>query len=66
MQKAQDIYGYLPIEVQEMIAHSYYKIQLYSSNIVSVARTDRWTGWKSVQDSTAFNTESLTSLERVK
>ena len=53
-------------EVQEMIAETYYKIPLYSSKIVSVARTDRWRGWKAVTDANAFNTDSLISLERVK
>ncbi len=53
-------------EIQSMVAESCYKIPLYSANILSVARTDRWTGWQKVSGSNAFNTESLVSLQRVK
>ncbi|MBP3437049.1 MAG: ABC transporter substrate-binding protein [Clostridia bacterium] len=52
-------------EIQVLIAEQYYKIPLYSSNVISVARTDRYTGWISVEGGTAFTTESLQNLQRV-
>jgi len=52
-------------ELQVLIAESYYKIPLYTSNIISVARTDRYTGFIVVEGSTIFNTESLQNIERV-
>lgn len=52
-------------ELQELIANQYYKIPLYTSNIISVARTDRYTGYVVVEGSTIFNTDSLKSLRRV-
>ncbi|MFW5889214.1 MAG: ABC transporter substrate-binding protein [Bacillota bacterium] len=52
-------------ELQVLIAEEYYKIPLYTSNIISVARTDRYIGYVVVEGSTIFNTESLQNLERV-
>jgi len=52
-------------ELQLLIAESYYKIPLYTSNVISVSRTDRYTGYVVVKGSTIFNTESLQSLQRV-
>ncbi len=55
----------LLMELQTLIAQSYYKIPLYTANVISVARTDRYTGYIVVEGSTIFNTESLQNLERV-
>jgi peptide/nickel transport system substrate-binding protein len=52
-------------ELQVLIAEEYYKIPLYTSNVISVARNDRYTGYIVVEGSTIFNTESLQNLERV-
>jgi len=52
-------------EVQLLTAEQYYKIPLYCSNILSVARTDRFTGWMLVDGSTAFSLESLEHLQMV-
>jgi len=52
-------------ELQVLIAQEYYKIPLYTSNIISVARTDRYTGFIVVEGSTIFNTESLQNIRRV-
>jgi ABC-type oligopeptide transport system substrate-binding subunit len=52
-------------DLQMLIAESYYKIPLYTSNVISVARTDRYTGHLVVKGSTIFNTDSLQVLERV-
>jgi peptide/nickel transport system substrate-binding protein len=52
-------------DLQLLIAESYYKIPLYTSNVISVARTDRYTGHLVVKGSTIFNTDSLQVLERV-
>lgn len=52
-------------ELQVLIAEEYYKIPLYTSNIISVARTDRYSGYVVVEGSTIFNTDSLQNLERV-
>jgi len=38
---------------------------LYSSSIISVARTDRYTGWVDKPGNSAFSTDSLKALERV-
>jgi peptide/nickel transport system substrate-binding protein len=52
-------------EIQELIALNYYKIPLYTSNIISVARTDRYEGYVVVEGSTIFNTDTLQNLRRV-
>ncbi|MFA7106736.1 MAG: ABC transporter substrate-binding protein, partial [Candidatus Izemoplasmatales bacterium] len=52
-------------ELQLLIAQSYYKIPLYTSNVISVARTDRYIGYIVVKGSTIFNTETLQNLQRV-
>lgn len=52
-------------ELQRMTAEQYYKIPLYCSNVLSVARTDRFTGWALVDGSTAFSLESLENLQMV-
>lgn len=52
-------------ELQVLIAEEYYKIPLYTSNVISVARNDRYTGYVVDQGATVFNTETLQNLERV-
>ncbi len=52
-------------ELQVLIAEEYYKIPLYTSNVISVARNDRYTGYVVEQGATVFNTETLQNLERV-
>ncbi len=52
-------------EIQVMVAEEYYKIPLYSSNVISVARTDRFKGWVSSNGEKAFSTESLEVLKKV-
>ncbi len=55
----------LIIELQPVIAEQYYKIPLYTSNVISIARTDRYTGWQVVPGSTAYNSDSLQNVQRV-
>lgn len=52
-------------ELQLLTAQQYYKIPLYCSNVLSVARTDRFTGWEQEDGSTAFNLKSLENLQMV-
>ena len=52
-------------DVQLLTAEQYYKIPLYCSNVLSVARTDRFAGWVRVDGSTAFSLESLERLKMV-
>ncbi len=51
--------------IQPMIAENYYKVPLYSANVLSVARTDRFDNWQVVPGATVFNGESLQNLRRV-
>ena len=52
-------------DIQMDIANLYYKIPLYSANVTSVARTDRFTGYVASTSQTAFSLESLQKLEFV-
>lgn len=52
-------------ELQLMIAEEYYKIPLYTSNVISVARTDRFIGYQVQEGETVFNMETLKHLEKV-
>ncbi len=52
-------------ELQVEVAEQYYKIPLYCSQIISVARSDRYTGWIAPTGGTCFSTESLQNLQRV-
>lgn len=52
-------------ELQLLTAEQYYKIPLYSADVISVARTDRFTGWLSPAGQTAFNLDSLENLTKV-
>lgn len=49
-------------ELQLDIAGEYYKIPLYSSHVISVVRTDRYTGYVAPTSSTAFSLETLRNL----
>ena len=49
-------------DIQMDIANLYYKIPLYSANITSVARTDRYTGYVVSPSQTAFSLETLQHL----
>ena len=51
--------------VQPAMAQQYYKIPLYCADVISVARTDHFTGWTAKAGSTAFSLESLQQLEKV-
>lgn len=52
-------------EIQQVTAKEYYKIPLYASDVLSVARTDRFTGYVSAPGQTVFNGDTLANLERV-
>jgi len=51
--------------LQPLIAEQYYKIPLYSSEIVSIARQDRYTGYEVVPGATVFNTTNLQQIQRI-
>ena len=52
-------------DLQPMIAELYYKVPLYSPEVVSIARTDRYTGYQIVPGATVFNTTNLQEIRRV-
>ncbi len=52
-------------QLQVMTAETYYKIPLYTGQVLSAARTDRFTGYVEVAGSTFFNNETLKNLTRV-
>ena len=52
-------------DIQILTAEQYYKIPLYSADVLSVARTDRFDGWTAGAGETAFNLTSLQNLRRV-
>lgn len=51
-------------EIQMLIAGEYYKIPVYSANIISVARTDRFKGYTADAGQTVFNDDTLKNLVR--
>lgn len=51
--------------LQPEIARLYYKVPLYTPQIVSIARTDRYTGYQVVAGATVFNTDNLQQIRRV-
>jgi ABC-type transport system substrate-binding protein len=51
--------------LQPQIAQLYYKVPLYSPEIVSIARTDRFAGYEVVPGATVFNTTNLQEMHRV-
>ncbi len=52
-------------EIEMMIAELYYKVPVYASNVISVARTDRFIGYQAGPGETAFNLDTLENLEKV-
>ncbi len=52
-------------ELQILTAEAYYKIPLYCSDVLSAARTDRFSGYVSMPGATAFNNETLKNLKMV-
>lgn len=52
-------------ELQVMVAEEYYKIPLYTTQVLSAARTDRFTGFVEKAGSTFFNNETLKNLTMV-
>lgn len=50
-------------DIQVDLANLYYKVPLFSSNVTSVARTDRFTGFVADESQTAFNLSSLQNVE---
>ncbi|MDO4355267.1 MAG: ABC transporter substrate-binding protein [Clostridia bacterium] len=51
--------------LQVMTAEAYYKIPLYSADVLSIARTDRFTGYVSEAGQSVFNLATLANLQRV-
>lgn len=61
----QDLKIDLIKELQVKTAESFYKIPLYSAEVLSVARTDRFTGYVSEPGQSVLNGETLRNLEKV-
>lgn len=51
-------------EIEVMIANLYYKVPVYTSNVISVARTDRYTGYVAGPGETCFNLDTLENLKK--
>ena len=51
--------------LQVQVAETYYKIPLYSADVLSVARTDRFIGYVSAPGATVFNNDTLKNLKQV-
>ncbi len=54
----------LLFNLQPAIAELYYKVPLYSPEIVSVARTDRYSGYHVVPGASVFNTTNLQMIRK--
>lgn len=52
-------------DLQQVIAELYYKVPLYSPEIISIARTDRYVGYEVVAGATVFNTTNLQQIHLV-
>lgn len=52
-------------QIQQRLAEDYYKIPVYTSNVISVARTDRFTGYVVNPGETVFNLDTLEVLGKV-
>jgi len=52
-------------DLQPAIAELYYKVPLYSPQVVSIARTDRYVGYQIVPGATVFNSTNLQEMQRV-
>ena len=53
-------------ELETLTAQCYYKLPLYCQDVLSVARTDRFSGWQMENGATAFSMESLKCLQKTK
>ena len=51
-------------DIQTAIAQLYYKVPVYSSNVISVARTDRFSGYVAGPGETCFNLDTLKNLKK--
>ena len=51
--------------LQPVIAELYYKVPLYSSEIVSIARTDRYSGYEVTPGATVFSTTNLQQIRLI-
>ena len=49
-------------DIQMLIAEEFYKIPLYSADVISVLRTDRFSNFQTVTGSGAFNNSSLQAI----
>lgn len=52
-------------DLQPVIAELYYKVPLYSPQIISIARTDRYTGYQDVPGASVFNSTNLQEIQRI-
>lgn len=52
-------------ELQPVIAQLFYKVPLYSPQIISIARTDRYTGYQVVPGADVFNLTNLQEIRRI-
>lgn len=52
-------------QLQLQTAQAYYKIPLYASDVLSVARTDRFTGYSAQPGQSVFNLDTLQNLQKV-
>lgn len=55
----------LLFDLQPAIAQLYYKVPLYSPQVVSVARTDRYSGYQVVSGATVFNSTNLQLIRQI-
>ena len=53
-------------DLQVLVAQQYYKLPLYTTQVLSAARTDRFTGYREVPGSTFFNAQTLKNLVQVR
>lgn len=53
-------------DIQKVTAEAYYKIPLYTADVLSVARTDRYIGYEAEAGQTVFNGDTLANLKKVK
>ncbi len=55
----------LLFDLQPLIAELFYKIPLYTPQIISIARTDRYTGYQVVPGAGVFNSTNLQQIQRI-
>jgi ABC-type transport system substrate-binding protein len=51
-------------ELQPVIAELYYKVPLYSQQVISIARNDRYTNYQVVPGADVFNSTNLQEIQR--